>query len=76
MDKKPTVQPERHRYLKFANLDRTRAGIRLASSPGVGAVHDKDGWLGSAGIFQRLREEGNLSLRVWGSIPTGAHRRS
>ena len=32
-------------------------------------VHDKDGWLGAPGIFQRLRDEGNLSLRVWGSIP-------
>ena len=33
------------------------------------AIHDKDGWLGAPGIFQRLRDEGNLSLRVWGSIP-------
>ena len=47
----------------------TRAGIKLASSRGVTAIHDKDGWLGSPGIFQRLRDEGNLSLRVWGSIP-------
>jgi len=47
----------------------TRAGIKLASSRGVTAIHDKDGWLGSPGIFQRLRDEGSLSLRVWGSIP-------
>src|SRR6188508_104380 len=47
----------------------TRAGIKLASSRGVTAIHDKDGWLGSPGIFQRLRDEGNLALRVWGSIP-------
>ncbi|HUQ21552.1 MAG TPA: amidohydrolase family protein [Gaiellaceae bacterium] len=47
----------------------TRAGIELASSRGVTAIHDKDGWLGSPGIFQRLRDAGNLSLRVWGSIP-------
>jgi predicted amidohydrolase YtcJ len=47
----------------------TRAGIKLASSRGVTAIHDKDGWLGSPGIFQRLHDEGNLSLRVWGSIP-------
>ncbi|HWN21227.1 MAG TPA: amidohydrolase family protein, partial [Gaiellaceae bacterium] len=47
----------------------TREGLRLANSRGVGAIHDKDGWLGAPGIFQRLREEGNLSLRVWGSIP-------
>lgn len=47
----------------------TRAGIKLANSRGVTAIHDKDGWLGAPGIFQRLRDEGNLSLRVWGSIP-------
>ncbi len=50
-------------------VEATRAGVRLANSRGVGAIHDKDGWLGAPGIFQRLREEGNLSLRVWGSIP-------
>ncbi len=50
-------------------VEATRAGIKLANARGVCAVHDKDGWLGSAGIFQRLREEGHLSLRVWGSIP-------
>ena len=50
-------------------VEATRAGIKLANSRGVAAVHDKDGWLGSPGIFQRLRDEGNLSLRVWGSIP-------
>ena len=50
-------------------VEATRAGIKLANSRGVGAVHDKDGWLGSAGIFQRIHDEGNLSLRVWGSIP-------
>ena len=50
-------------------VEATRAGIKLAASRGVGAVHDKDGWLGAPGIFQRLRDEGNLSLRVWGSIP-------
>ena len=50
-------------------VEATRAGLKLASSRGVGAIHDKDGWLGAPGIFQRLRDEGNLSLRVWGSIP-------
>lgn len=50
-------------------VEATRAGIKLANSRGVGAIHDKDGWLGAPGIFQRLRDEGNLSLRVWGSIP-------
>ena len=50
-------------------VDATRSGIKVANARGVCAIHDKDGWLGSAGIFQRLHEEGNLSLRVWGSIP-------
>jgi hypothetical protein len=50
-------------------VEATRAGVKLANARGVGAIHDKDGWLGAPGIFQRLREEGNLSLRVWGSIP-------
>ena len=50
-------------------VEATRAGLKLANARGVGAIHDKDGWLGAPGIFQRLRDEGNLSLRVWGSIP-------
>jgi predicted amidohydrolase YtcJ len=50
-------------------VEATRAGVRLANVRGVGAIHDKDGWLGAPGIFQRLRDEGGLSLRVWGSIP-------
>jgi predicted amidohydrolase YtcJ len=50
-------------------VDATRAGVKLANSRGVCAIHDKDGWLGAPGIFQRLRDEGNLSLRVWGSVP-------
>jgi predicted amidohydrolase YtcJ len=50
-------------------VEATRAGIKLAHSRGVGAIHDKDGWLGAPGIFQRLRDEGSLTLRVWGSIP-------
>jgi predicted amidohydrolase YtcJ len=32
-------------------------------------VHDKDGWLGALGVWQRLRDEGALHLRVWQSIP-------
>jgi predicted amidohydrolase YtcJ len=50
-------------------VEATRAGIKLANGRGVAAINDKDGWLGAPGIFQRLRDEGNLSLRVWGSIP-------
>src|SRR5438132_5018554 len=36
----------------------SRAGIRIANSRGVTAVHDKDGWLGALGIWQRLAAEG------------------
>jgi predicted amidohydrolase YtcJ len=49
-------------------VDASRAGVRIAIARGVTAVHDKDGWLGALGVWQRLREEGAL-LRVWQSIP-------
>jgi hypothetical protein len=35
----------------------------------VTAVHDKDGWLGAPRFWQRLAEEGALTLRVWQSLP-------
>ncbi|HEX2045692.1 MAG TPA: amidohydrolase [Gaiellaceae bacterium] len=50
-------------------LDAMRAGLRLAASRGVTAVHDKDGWLGALPLFQRLRDEQTLTLRVWQSLP-------
>jgi hypothetical protein len=50
-------------------VEATRTGLKLANARGVGSIHDKDGWLGAPGIFQRLRDEGNLTVRVWGSIP-------
>ncbi|MGH3030037.1 MAG: amidohydrolase [Gaiellaceae bacterium] len=50
-------------------LDAMRAGLRLASSRGVTSVHDKDGWLGALALFQRLREEDSLTVRVWQSLP-------
>jgi predicted amidohydrolase YtcJ len=46
-----------------------REGVKLASSRGVTAVHDKDGWLGALGVFQRLQADGALTLRVWESHP-------
>jgi predicted amidohydrolase YtcJ len=46
-----------------------RAGIDLAASRGVTAVHDKDGWVGALSRFQRLHREGSLKLRVWQSLP-------
>jgi predicted amidohydrolase YtcJ len=46
-----------------------RVGMRLASTRGVTALHDKDGWLGALGLWQRLGASTALTLRVWQSIP-------
>src|SRR5207245_10394548 len=50
-------------------VDASREGIRIAIARGVTAVHDKDGWLGALAVWQRLREEGHLDVRVWQSLP-------
>ncbi len=50
-------------------LDAVRAGLGLAAARGVTAVHDKDGWLGAHRIFQGLRADDALTLRVWQSLP-------
>ncbi len=50
-------------------VEASRAGLKLANARGVTAVHDKDGWLGALGVFQRLRGDRSLSLRVWESHP-------
>jgi predicted amidohydrolase YtcJ len=50
-------------------VDAMRVGQKLASSRGVTAIHDKDGWLGALGLFQRLRASGSPQLRVWQSQP-------
>jgi predicted amidohydrolase YtcJ len=52
-------------------LEVTRAGVRLAHSRGVIAVHDKDGRVGAPAIFQRVRDREGLTLRVWQSLPHG-----
>jgi predicted amidohydrolase YtcJ len=62
----------RDRYLLGSDdefVDAMRAGLRIAASRGVTAVHDKDGWLGAPRLWQRLAEEGGLPLRVWQSLP-------
>jgi predicted amidohydrolase YtcJ len=46
-----------------------REGARVASARGVTALHDKDGWLGAIGLWQRLEQQGGLPLRVWQSTP-------
>jgi predicted amidohydrolase YtcJ len=50
-------------------LDAMRSGVKLAHTRGVTCVHDKDGWLGAAGLWQRLDEHGGLTMRVWQSVP-------
>lgn len=50
-------------------LDATREGIRVANSRGITAIHDKDGGLGALRVWQRLRARGNLTIRVWQSLP-------
>jgi predicted amidohydrolase YtcJ len=50
-------------------VEAMREGVRVASARGVTALHDKDGWLGAVGLWQRLEEQGGLPLRVWQSTP-------
>jgi predicted amidohydrolase YtcJ len=50
-------------------VEAMRDGVRLAASRGVTCVHDKDGWLGAVGLWQRLEQHGGLALRVWQSTP-------
>jgi len=50
-------------------VEAMRAGIKVANARGVTAVHDKDGWLGALRLFERMWEDGTLSLRVWQSLP-------
>ena len=61
---------ERHLVVSDeAYLEAMREGVRLANARGVTAVHDKDGWLGALRLWRRLEERGQLTLRVWQSIP-------
>ncbi|HET7572492.1 MAG TPA: amidohydrolase [Gaiellaceae bacterium] len=60
------------RHLGYAPeefVDAMRAGMRLANARGVVAHHDKDGWLGAIGLWQRLERQTPLTLRVWQSTP-------
>jgi hypothetical protein len=62
----------RERHVDIAEdewVEATRGGLRLANERGVTSIHDKDGWLGAPGIFQRIHEGEGLSLRVWQSVP-------
>jgi len=44
-------------------------GIRVAHARGVTAVHDKDGWISAPEIWEKVRRRGELTLRVWQSVP-------
>ncbi|HKB93659.1 MAG TPA: amidohydrolase [Gaiellaceae bacterium] len=46
-------------------VDAMREGVKVAHARGVTCVHDKDGWLGAAGLWQKLAPQ----LRVWQSVP-------
>jgi predicted amidohydrolase YtcJ len=62
----------KERYLTVSDdeyVAAMRAGVRLALSRGVTAVHDKDGWLGAPRLWQRVREQSGLGIRVWQSLP-------
>ena len=48
-----------------AYVEAMRAGLKVAASRGVTAVHDKDGWLGALRLWRRLEREEMLTLRVW-----------
>jgi predicted amidohydrolase YtcJ len=50
-------------------VEASRRGLRTANARGVTAIHDKDGWLGALTVWQRLRAEEALTLRVWQSVP-------
>ena len=50
-------------------VEAMREGVRVAAARGVTALHDKDGWLGAIGLWQRLEAQGGLPLRVWQSTP-------
>jgi len=50
-------------------VEACRHGLEIAARRGVTAVHDKDGWMGAFEVFQRLQENGELTLRVWQSLP-------
>src|SRR3954469_9665691 len=50
-------------------LDAVRAGIPVAHAAGVTGVHDKDGARGAPEAFSALRDAGELTLRVWQSVP-------
>jgi predicted amidohydrolase YtcJ len=60
-------------HLEYADdeyLEAMRQSLKVASSRGVTAIHDKDGWLPSIPrLWQELERADALPVRVWQSIP-------
>jgi predicted amidohydrolase YtcJ len=50
-------------------LDAMRAALPAAAAAGITGVHDKDGARGAPELFAALRDAGELTLRVWQSVP-------
>ncbi|MFN8188299.1 MAG: amidohydrolase family protein [Gaiellales bacterium] len=50
-------------------VEAVRAGIRVAHARGVTGVHDKDGRIGSVGIWERVRALAGPMVRVRQSLP-------
>jgi predicted amidohydrolase YtcJ len=50
-------------------LDAVRAAVPAAHAAGVTGIHDKDGARGAPEAFAVLRDAGELTLRVWQSVP-------
>ena len=46
-----------------------RLALRAANARGITAVHDQDGGRGILAHWQALRDRGQLSLRVWQTLP-------
>jgi predicted amidohydrolase YtcJ len=62
----------RDRYLRPSEAEMEaamRAALPVAAARGVTAIHDKDGWIGILPVWQALHAAGELSLRVWQSLP-------
>ena len=50
-------------------VEAVRAALPVAAAAGVVAIHDKDGAVGALDVFRALRDAGELTLRVWQSMP-------
>jgi predicted amidohydrolase YtcJ len=50
-------------------IEATRAALPEAAARGVVAIHDKDGMVGALDVHRALRDAGELTVRVWQSLP-------